>query len=876
MIFDQYSRYSACASLLKHYGYRDGKAVLDVGSGAACLLKELICRKDVVCIDPLLPDLGNAPCSSGDIFDPQMDCLQFPFVTAVDVLEHIVPDSRKLFLTRLSAIASEAIILGFPAFDNPEATKTDQLLNDHFQSVFGKSYPWLQEHFDYGLPRVSETCKILTELGWNCQTVEHGKCQWLNKLLAPVLCLWEIPYLRPLVQNASLMFNQFLASFDYGACCYRSFIIASREKLSTIEFPVASKEKDQLVDQIASELQSAFFTYGLNSLQAVEGFIESISQNSFFPSLEYQLSTGNGTQPEDLISGFRKSLNMLTNEFVSIRQDNSDCQVKLLEKQAQLMEMSDWADAMQTEKSRMQVSIDAMQTEKARMQVSIDAMQIEKARMQANIDAMQAETIRMQSNIADQRKKHKELTGDLIQLQTSFSEKQRQLMEMSDWADGMRKELDKRNAQLPHRLRMLNRRIRNAVQRRSKRFSKDFWFSRLKRLIARKQLPVPVNAIKNSMSYSRRRLILVFSVIEWDFRWQRPQQMITRLRDNGYTILYVSVSVSPLKRSVEDCSYAGEEVRISQLDHHIYRICLHSVKSLNIYSDLISGKDLQNMVLEAEYILKKLQPTSITYLVHFPGWWPVVEQLRTSMSGTLLYDCMDDHSGFNTSREGLVDIENALIKNADKVITSSVGIDARCRRLNLNTTQIKNGTEFHHFFNAKRNGKLDHLMTKPVIGYYGAISEWFDMDIIAYCARKRKSWHFVLIGSTFGADLLPLQGVKNVYLLGEQPYKDLPGYLAYFSVCTIPFKIIPLTTATNPVKFYEYMSAGKPVVSTKLPELSIYSELCRLSKTPEDFLAALDAAIIEKQTDKLVMQRQAFARENSWDKRVQDFLAIMK
>jgi glycosyltransferase involved in cell wall biosynthesis len=212
--------------------------------------------------------------------------------------------------------------------------------------------------------------------------------------------------------------------------------------------------------------------------------------------------------------------------------------------------------------------------------------------------------------------------------------------------------------------------------------------------------------------------------------------------------------------------------------------------------------------------------------------------------------------------------EQDLIEQADLVVTSSALLEDRCRLLNHSTVQIKNGTEFEHFANPVRNGQLEAYADRPIIGYYGAISDWFDMNIVAHCARSRPEWNFVLIGATFGADLKPVDGLKNVHFLGEKPYAELPGYLAYFDVCTIPFKLIPLTLATNPVKFYEYLSAGKPVVSIDLPELMQYANDCYLARNANEFLNELDKALAERNDQAKIDRRILLARENSWDARV--------
>ena len=130
----------------------------------------------------------------------------------------------------------------------------------------------------------------------------------------------------------------------------------------------------------------------------------------------------------------------------------------------------------------------------------------------------------------------------------------------------------------------------------------------------------------------------------------------------------------------------------------------------------------------------------------------------------------------------------------------------------------------------------------------------------------------MLIGATTGADISNLSKIENVHLIGEIPYPELPGYLADFDVCTIPFKVIPLTIATNPVKFYEYLSASKPVVSTQLPELNQYREFCHLAKDKYQFLDQLDNALSHKLSPEEVARRLDLAKRNSWDTRVDSIL----
>jgi hypothetical protein len=458
-------------------------------------------------------------------------------------------------------------------------------------------------------------------------------------------------------------------------------------------------------------------------------------------------------------------------------------------------------------------------------------------------------------------------------LEQALSDKHAELMKMSDWAYEMMQERKHISSPLHSRAAQKFSRMTIAVKAKLAR-------SHLGKLVRhardihkyRKNL-TSLDSLRKSLVSSNGRLIITFPIITWDFRWQRPQHIVTRLRDQGFSVIYLAMTLAPLARRFRGTKEAGAYLRFNELAKDINQVWLHSANQINIYTDAVEGEDLYNLTLSLDTLIRELKPKSTQYLLQFPGWWPIAKELRDRLGGNVIFDCMDDHEGFSTNTSQALKTEHDLIMKADLVITSSAVLEGKCKEINAKTIQVKNGTEFHHFNNPQKNGLLDHLADRPIIGYYGAISDWFDMDIVSHCARQRPDWNFILIGSTFGANLQPITGLKNVHLWGEIPYKDLPGYFAYFDVCTIPFKIIPLTLATNPVKFYEFLSAGKPVVSVELPELRAYREDCYLAKNTDEFLIQLDRAYGERDDAQKIDRRINLALNNSWDARISTILA---
>jgi len=150
-----------------------------------------------------------------------------------------------------------------------------------------------------------------------------------------------------------------------------------------------------------------------------------------------------------------------------------------------------------------------------------------------------------------------------------------------------------------------------------------------------------------------------------------------------------------------------------------------------------------------------------------------------------------------------------------------------------------------------------------VIGYFGAIAEWFDMPMLTAAARSHPEWRFVLVGSTFGCDVSEAKGLRNIEFAGEVPYGELPQWVHAFDVCMIPFQLNDLTMCTNPVKVYEYLSAGKPVVATRMPELEAIAEQVYLADA-SDFAGKIAQALAEGRSPALAESRRLWAQQHSW------------
>ncbi len=168
---------------------------------------------------------------------------------------------------------------------------------------------------------------------------------------------------------------------------------------------------------------------------------------------------------------------------------------------------------------------------------------------------------------------------------------------------------------------------------------------------------------------------------------------------------------------------------------------------------------------------------------------------------------------------------------------------------------------------------------KPLVGYVGVIYDWFDMNILEYCAEKKDDFNFVIIGPSSSKAIEEemkefTKKYKNIFWLGEKSYQDVPEYIQQFDVCIVPFKINELIKNVDPIKVYEYLAMGKPVVSTYWKELEKFSYFIALGLNYEDFLKKIEDEY-NKNSEGKIKERRKFAEENSWQKRAEKMMEII-
>lgn len=358
-----------------------------------------------------------------------------------------------------------------------------------------------------------------------------------------------------------------------------------------------------------------------------------------------------------------------------------------------------------------------------------------------------------------------------------------------------------------------------------------------------------------------------YGVIDWHFRHQRPQQIATAIARQGHRVFYISVNFVADKEP----GYALERIDPAL---PIFQVFLHSPVPITIYTAVPTAQLLSPLRAGIRKLWLTEGIHSACNVIQHPFWHALGAFLPAART---VYDCMDHHAGFSNTGEELETLEERLMRSADITVVTSDALDHYARPRTRRVAMVRNAGEYDHFHQAvaMREALPSQPKRKPVIGYYGAIAEWFDADLLDELARRFADCEFFLIGDDSAGVGDRLKQHRHVRLLGEKPYAELPQWLAQFDVCLIPFKINPLTLATNPVKVYEYLSAGKPVVSTDLPELQQFGELVYRAVGADAFADAIARSLAEAESadgESLRSRRLEYAAHQTWAHRAQDFM----
>jgi UDP-galactopyranose mutase len=349
--------------------------------------------------------------------------------------------------------------------------------------------------------------------------------------------------------------------------------------------------------------------------------------------------------------------------------------------------------------------------------------------------------------------------------------------------------------------------------------------------------------------------VICFSHLRWNFVYQRPQHLMSRFA-GSHNVYFFEEPVIGGDARPELRSYIpqpGITVVVPYLPATTARVNQDDQQRA-LLDELIASESLHVDVVWY------YTPISLAYSRHLAA-------------NVVVYDCMDELTAFRDAAAELVGYERELLRLADIVFTGGHSLYEAKRKMHPNVHAFPSSVDAAHFRKARlpTEPPLDQLpQSAPLLGFYGVLDERLDTELVRQIARLRPGWQFVFAGPVAKIDPDTLPREPNIRYLGPKQYDDLPAYLAGWDVAMMPFAINAATRFISPTKTPEYLAAGRPVVSTPIPDVvRSYGDcaMVRIAGDAEAFVRACDAALASR-ADPVACEREADRAlgNASWDR----------
>jgi glycosyltransferase involved in cell wall biosynthesis len=366
--------------------------------------------------------------------------------------------------------------------------------------------------------------------------------------------------------------------------------------------------------------------------------------------------------------------------------------------------------------------------------------------------------------------------------------------------------------------------------------------------------------------------LIVHSHLRWDFVWQRPQHILTRLAQDAPVLF--------LEEPIFLDDVADGHLDITEPSPNVYRAVPRLPASLRGNYDA-SIAEVRSLALAA------LGRGEMAARFESPVQWFYTPMPAPAMLGAfrevgVVYDCMDELSKFRFAPPDLVRRERMLMEAADIIFTGGRRLWEAKSQHHRNVHFFGCGVDNDHFARARdaQTPVPDDMawareIEGKVAGYYGVIDERLDYDLIAQLAASDPALHVVMVGPTAKVDPAALPQASNLHWMGQRSYGELPNYVRVFDVCLMPFALNEATEYINPTKTLEYMAAGRPIVSTAVADVvRNFTPVVRVARDAEDFVRGvmLDA---RHPSAARIADGINMARAHSWDATVRAMRDLM-
>ena len=372
--------------------------------------------------------------------------------------------------------------------------------------------------------------------------------------------------------------------------------------------------------------------------------------------------------------------------------------------------------------------------------------------------------------------------------------------------------------------------------------------------------------------------LVCFGQQNWDHCWTGKQQLLTRMARRGHRILYVDPDWRQEPRDLPD------EVR-SLVAAHPPGLRELGPGALYGYTHPF----LPSLGWRLNVRLHRQLLARLTRTLHLPQATALAlrpdqrERVDAVRPAARVYFAADEWTAFpgygEQERRRLREEEEESLRQSDLALAVSPRLVQRLRTLQPRTWLLESGADVEHFSPLRLSRALPDPqvgeLPRPRLGFIGQVDERLDLELLEDLARARPDWQLALVGrQRIGADLSVLEELPNVHMLGYRPYEDLPGVLRGLDVCLLPYRRNELTDSCSPLKVFEYLASGLPVVAAPLAGLGSAAEVVVQVQGVRAWIEAIGAALADPARGR--EERLAVARRSSWEHRVDELEARLE
>lgn len=376
--------------------------------------------------------------------------------------------------------------------------------------------------------------------------------------------------------------------------------------------------------------------------------------------------------------------------------------------------------------------------------------------------------------------------------------------------------------------------------------------------------------------------ILCISTADWDnIGWTNKQHIMSRLSKTN-RILYIESlglrqptikkkDILRILKRIKDWFKGPRKINENLFVYSPIILPLHKIKIVQKINHLV-------LWITLKLLLTRLRFKNPILWTYSPPTASLIGRLNEKL---VIYHCVDELSatpGIATS--AILKMEEKVLKKADLVFTTSKSLYEKKKVFNQNTYYLPNVADVAHFMTASGDLLIPEDIANikpPIIGFIGTIVSYkLDFSLIKHIALTHSEWSVVLIGDVAeGENIEEFQSVPNIFMLGGKRYELLPGYIKAFDVCILPNKINEYTQNMFPMKFFEYLATGKPIVLTELPAVNEYREISYIAKDKEEFIRYIGQALTEDDLP-LKQRRIEIAQKNTWEVRIEEMSKLIE